>query len=529
MICALMPGSLLDQYLQSFVAASLAVVLLGLRVAVRNPEYNDDLRGASRYFVASVGTQLLTLFVEGVLWIPSFTPYFEALKLLLFCFGWIRLLIGSIIWVFRGRRDIHTPKIVRDVLDGVVYAICLVVVLRATLKVDLASLVATSAALSVVAGLALQETLGNLFAGLSLQVEHPFQVGDWVGINEHTGRVVQVAWRGTKLETLRREQVTLPNGTIAKANVVNFSRHGQVASELSIGLDYRCAPTTVKQIIREVLASLPSVLKDPPPSVQLRRFDESAMTYQVRFFVKGFDAIEDTVDVVLSTLWYRFRRDGVDIPFPHRVIELNGAPPASGPLNLAPSEKPTATTGTASRNEIRVATERADTLALLEQVDFLKPLGASGRAELAERVLRQQFGAGEVILRAGEVGDSFHVVAQGQVSVVARVGEKEQEVAKLKRGEFFGEMSLLTGEPRSATVIAGGDDATLLSMSRAAFGEVLAAHSSVAQDLADILGRRRAELDKAKEGESSNSMARAESKRIFGRLRELFNFKVAGE
>ena len=489
---------------QTAVSVLAAGLLVGLRGLIKHPQLRKDCGGAAKYFAVSLGANLAGALLDQPGHASKLVTYLDGLGLLLFTWGCCRTVVGLTIWAFRSRRGRTTPKIVRDVVDGALYAVCLVVVLRATLRVDLASLVATSAALSVMIGLALQETLGNLFAGLSLQLEHPFQVHDWISVDTFIGRVVQVAWRGTKLETLRREQVTVPNSTVAKANVVNFSRHGLVAKDITIGVSYKAPPNRVKAILEEVLASVPLVVPDPGSSVYVLGFADSAINYQLRFFAKGFENVEAAVDAVLAMIWYRFQRDGVEIPFPMRTVQIERSAPA--------------------RNELAHAPELADTLALLETVDFLKPLGPGGRAELASNVQRELYGAGEIILRAGEVGDSFHMVAAGEVAVRAKTGEEEQEVARLSRGEFFGEMSLLTGEPRSATVLAR-TDATLVTMHRSAFAEVLARHGAVAQELADILGKRRAALEQAKADADGSSVARAESKRIFGRLRELF--KVA--
>lgn len=484
------------------VSVLLGAALFGVRGLAKNEQLRKDCGGAAKYFVAALLCHALALLLEGPLGISRATLYLHVLEPLFFGFGFIRAGVGGTIWLFRSRRGLHTPKIVRDVVDGALYAVCLAVVLRATTRIDLASLVATSAALSVMIGLALQETLGNLFAGLSLQLEHPFQVGDWVAVNEFVGKVAQVAWRGTKIETLRREQVTLPNSSIAKANVVNYSRHGIVARDLTLGVAYAAPPNQVKAILLDVLAKTPQVAQDPPPRAFVLRFDDSAVTYQLRFFVKGYETAEDAVDALLGTVWYRFGREGIEIPYPQRTLHVQRPPP--------------------QKNVLVGAEELADTLQLLGTVDFLKPLGDDGRRELARSVRREVYGAGETIIRAGESGDAFHMVASGQVAVRALVGDNEAEVARLGRGEFFGEMSLLTGEPRSATVLAD-TDAVLLTMHRAAFAEVLARHASVAQDLADILGQRRAELDARKQGLTDDvGAARAESRRIFVRLRELF-------
>jgi small-conductance mechanosensitive channel/CRP-like cAMP-binding protein len=490
-------GTLFGEYVSTTIATLAFVLLLGIRAASRHSELRRDLRGAAFYFLGSVLVRLAQVFINRFLWTNALDTYLLAGREVLFAFGAIRTVVGSTSWLFRGRRGIHTPKIVRDVVDGVLFLVAIAVVLRTSLNFDVAGLVATSAALSVVVGFALQETLGNLFAGLSLQLEHPFQVGDWISVGDFTGRVAQVAWRATKLDTVRNEQVSIPNGSIAKASVINYSRHGAVARDLTVGIDYDCAPNKVKAVIQDVLQGLPDVAPVPPPRVRTLRFDDSAVIYEIRYSVKQFEQAEQVSDTILSALWYRLRREGMEIPYPHRVV---AHPEADEPSGSSPA--------------------LADTVSLLEAVDFLKPLGPDGRIELAALTRRESFGSQETIIRAGEAGDSFYLVASGEVGIRTKVGEKEQLVATLKRGQFFGEMSLLTGEPRSATVVALGD-ATLVSMNRNAFGQVLTTHHSVAHELADILGRRRAELDKAKADDSATA-SRAESKRIFGRLRELF-------
>lgn len=470
-----------------------------LRLAARNAALRQDLeRGAAYLLFAGVVRAALAT------WEPALDGPWRYLGVacdLALCFGLIRAVVGLGLWALRDRRGRPTPKIVRDVIDVVLYGVAIVGVAQATLHIDLASLAATSAALSLVLGLALQETLGNLFAGLALQLEHPFQVGDWVGVDAFTGRVIQVGWRGTKLETLRHEQVVVPNAAIAKANVINFSRFGRVGHDLNFGVSYRVPPERVRKVIQEALADLPLVMRDPKPDVQIEAYGADAITYQVRFFVTRYDLIEDGVDAILSTLWYRFGREGMEIPFPQRTVHVER-------FRRGESEG-------ASQRELQ------DTRSLLRSVDFLATLGDTGLAELAERTERQTFGPGETVLRAGEAGDTFHVVADGVVRIVAVVAGKEKEMARLSRREFFGEMSLITGEPRSANVFAV-TPVTLLTMRRAAFAEVLERHQNVAQQLADVLGKRRAELEKLRSASVDEAkLAHAESKRIFGRLLEL--------
>jgi CRP-like cAMP-binding protein len=394
-----------------------------------------------------------------------------------------------------------TPKIVRDVVDAVLYLAALSIVLRATLKVDLGGLIATSAVLSVVIGLALQETLGNLFAGLALQVDPPYGVGDWITVGPHTGKVQQIAWRQTRILTARDEHVVLPNSLVAKEVVLNYGRAGAgVARDLYIEVDYDSPPNAVRQSCLEVLSSHAKVRKSPPPCFRVTKFEASGVQYQARFFVDSFDDVDDVANELLSLLWYRLRRDGFTIPFPTRTVLLHQA----GSL------------------EAREGAQR-DLAALLATVDFLRPLGEAGLAKLATLSKMQLFGRDEVIIRQGESGESFYLIVAGEVAV--RAAEARQEVARLRRGEFFGEMSLLTGEPRTATVVARLDS-TLLCVDRGAFGEILKAHEELASSLSQALAERTANLKARSEsaGDAAASVT-LESNRIFARLRDIFRLR----
>ncbi len=210
---------------------TLAALLWLLRAAARDPALRADLKASILSFggyVAIFGTAELLDAAK----LPKLGEYARVGSSLLFALGSIQAAAGIAHWGLRSRRGLVTPKILRDVVELGLFLVAVALILHHALNIDLGGLLATSAALSVVVGLALQETLGNLFAGLVLQVEPPFSVGDWVSVAGHAGQVVQVAWRGTKIVTLRREEITIPNGVIAKESVVNFSR-----SKLGIARD----------------------------------------------------------------------------------------------------------------------------------------------------------------------------------------------------------------------------------------------------------------------------------------------------
>jgi CRP-like cAMP-binding protein len=133
------------------------------------------------------------------------------------------------------------------------------------------------------------------------------------------------------------------------------------------------------------------------------------------------------------------------------------------------------------------------------------------------------FGRGEQVIEQGEEGQTFYVVAEGTVAVLA--GKPAVEVARLSTGETFGEMSLLTGEPRAATVVAA-TDALLLELDRPTFARLFAGHDGLAPKLAQVLADRRSQLDSAA-AQPGPGGAEPEAHRILGRLRQIFSLRAA--
>ena len=334
-------------------------------------------------------------------------------------------------------RGVETPKILRDLVDGILFVMALLVILQATLDIDLTAVLASSAVISLVLGLALQETLGNLFAGLSLQAERPFGEGDWVKIGDHQGKVIEIGWRATKLLTGSGEGLTIPNNAVAKQAVLNLSRRGSVMRKVTLALPYDVPPNALKDAALTVLRAHPRIVEEPAPLVRTAELAASAIQYEVLFWVGRWEQGGEVEDEVRSQLWYRLQRAGLALG------------PVGNELRLARAP--------------RVATQpgEVDVGALLAQVDFLAPVEPRLRDALAARARVVRFGRGEVVLRQGDTAPApFYVVADGEVVVRVRTpAGRDDEVARLGPGEFFGEMAALTGDPRTATVAAACDSA----------------------------------------------------------------------
>lgn len=484
------------------VGAILLVALFGSRTLTSDRHLRQDLDGALRLLAAFLGLRVLAFAANGTI-SEGWATALRLLWMLTFAFACIRALVGVAFWMLRFRRATVVPKIVHDVLSGALYVLAALPIIKSTLKVDLAGLVATSAILSVVLGLALQDTLGNLFAGLSLQLERPFEVGDVVTVGEHTGRIAQVGWRATRIETFRNENITLPNNIIAREAVKNFTRGGTaLGTDVYLRMSYAMPPNRVKGAVMDTLRELPDVLPWPEPHIRTWAYDENGVRYQVRFFAADFDASVRSMEALHTRLWYRFQQDGLDVALPQRVTH-----------QAAPSDRPFRTLD--------------ETLGLLSSVDLLQLLRPEDLRSLAAEVLPRRFRPGERIIQQGQAGNTFYVVAQGTVSV--RTGTPEREVTHMSAGSYFGEMSLLTGEPRSASVVAV-DEVELLEVARPTFGRVLSAHPELAQSLAELLGQRRSELRAVSQlpGGAAAGEAAPEAKRIFGRLKEIFRLNEGG-
>jgi hypothetical protein len=333
-------------------------------------------------------------------------------------------------------------------------------------------LLTTSAVSAVVLGFALQDTLGNAFAGLAIQSEKPFHVGEWIKVADYEGRVAEVTWRATKLRTKSGNLVVLPNNFIAKEAIINYSEPAApVRLEVTVGAAYEAPPNQVKAVMLEAMRNCSRVLASPAPDVVLLEFDASAITYKARFWIAEFERDEISRDEVRTAIYYAFQRRQIEIPFPIQVEYSRevAAPDPSARLD---------------------ATER-----FLASVDLFSDIPPEVRREIVTSASPAVYGAGEAIVRQGAPGQSMFVIASGSVSIVLEPARNE--VAKTHAGGYFGEMSLLTGEPRTATVLAIGD-VDVIEIGVDLFRRLAEAHPQAIAKIGEAAMRRRAELDAAR-------------------------------
>ena len=425
------------------------------------------------------------------------TPYLNALLFGTVAIGVVRIVLTVFVdFYLRQRGGAAVSAIFRDVASVIAYFLVIVVVLRSTLDINLASLVATSAALTVIIGLALQDVLSNLFSGLVLELEAPFSRGDWVRVGAFEGKVEETGWRTTKLRTRVNELVTLPNALLSKEALVNYSRPDRSFGDtLHFAAAYEAAPNVVKDAVLSVFGVDPAVLPVPRTEVRLIEYGDSGIGYAIRYWITDFDNLERIRNRLMSNLWYAFQRANVRIPFPARdLFVYQGRAPQL------------------------LATEPMDVVGTLRRVPLLAPLNEAALVQLAGRVRRLTFGAGEFVVRESEPGDSFYVVERGRAEVILGRDGAARTVGDLQTADVFGEMSLLAGEPRSATVRAV-TDLSVVTVDREAFKQIITADPAILEPLSEIAARRLAEQQEYRRSLASASSPEVERQQA-QRLRE---------
>lgn len=367
-----------------------------------------------------------------------------------------------------GRHQTRFPKLLVDILRLLLVLVGAAFVVSGVWQQPLGGLLTAIGVSSIVLGLALQNTLDNVMAGIAVLAESPFEVGDWVRVGDVTGEVMEMNWRSVRVRTRDMDLVVVPNSVIGKETIVNVSRPTRVHGERHvIGFSYDDPPNKVKRVLTNVALKTRGIVAQPAPSTRVKNYADFSIEYEVRFFIEDFARQPQILDEFMTMVWYAAKRNGMTIPFP---IQTSYEYHAELPERADP------------RTGMREA---------LARVPVFVPLSPEELEALSHEASREEYGRGERVVHQGEKGESFFLVQSGTAIVLVRdAGGEEREVARLGRGEFFGEMSALTGEPRSASVTAA-DDLELLVVHKAAFQRMLTARPALAQEMAEIVEARR--------------------------------------
>jgi small-conductance mechanosensitive channel/CRP-like cAMP-binding protein len=396
------------------------------------------------------------LVVQLVLWLSLMVLVVRLAGLLVFNVGW------------RLRKGQPAPSLLRDIFAIIAYVLIVASLLKFYFDLSVGALLSGSALLGVILGLALQDTLGNLFAGVSLHADKPFDVGDVITVGKWTGVVESVTWRAAKIRTFTNHLVHVSNSQIAKEYVEVCPRENLNARIVFFNALYTDSPAKVIHIVREAVREAENVSQDITPVVRIRDFAESSVDYEVKYWLENYARYNDTDALVRQRIWYAYRRAGLNFAFPTRTLYVERPRPA----------------GTAGMDSL---TER------LAAVDIFAPLSAEELQRLAAAAENHVYAPGETIIRRGEAADSMFVVHRGRVEVrvPSEDGREQRTVAALSEGNFFGEMALFTGEPRNANVVAA-EETEVLEIGRRAMKPLFDTNPELVESLSHIIAERRA-------------------------------------
>jgi small-conductance mechanosensitive channel len=532
MLPASMDDFLIDQLLSGTGLFFVAFAVLALTaLAVRSLSDNPETRRRALVVVALLGLvvslKLLleaippettqTVIVEGRRVVRTVeNPAYVVTSVAMLIAGLLALMLtGALVvvdFLMVQRLGLEVPAILRDVTIIAVFFVGILLILYYRTELDVTGLFTTSAVISIVIGLALQDTLGNLFSGLALQTERSFKVGDWVRFGEREGVVTDISWRATILRTRANDLVIIPNTVISKDVLINYSRPSRVhASMAQVGVHYRHTPAEVIAAIEEAADQTAGVLKRPRVDVRTKDFADFAVTYEVKYWIKDYEELEDIADDFMTRVWYAFDRRGVEIPFPIRNVYMREMTPET--------------------ERAAAAADDARIYELLRRVELFNALTDEEAQKLAARARVEHFYTGETVVRQGAAGDSLYIIDQGRVEVVVSHDGRSERIAVLGRNEFLGEISLMTGAERTATVVTL-EPTRFFVIDRDAFRDTLLSNPAIAERISETLSRRRAELEAthaALHRAAVESIEGEEKSQILTRIWDFFGFRGGNE
>jgi len=378
-------------------------------------------------------------------------------------------LINRYVWdlYFEQKRQTLIPHFLREVVGGIVFLIVLLFVLSYGYHAEaqLKGLLAGSGVIAIIVGFAGQNLFAGIIGGISIQINRPYKVG------ERFAEVMEINWRSTRLRTNDAIYLDIPNNEMVGHTIVNLHYPTEVhAMRIRVGVEYKNRPNRVKDALFRAASTADGVLAEPKVKVFLVDFAEFAVIYEIKFYMGNHSRINEINDAVRTNVWYELKRQGITIPFPIRTLQLE-------------------------RKAVRPVQEDYDEArTILRDEPLFECLSDAQIDNLVKEARLNCFGRGESVIQEGAEGDSMFVLLRGAAQVSVSKNGSLIPVATLNAGDCFGEMSLLTGERRMATVQAKSD-CYVLEIGKPVMAEVIRDSPDCLELLSQLLARRKLETE----------------------------------
>ncbi len=347
-------------------------------------------------------------------------------------------LVNRYIWDFYFEKRRHTtiPHFLRELVGGIIFLIVLLFVLSFGYHAEgqLKGLLAGSGVVAIIVGFAGQNLFAGIIGGIAIQINRPYKLGDWLKVGDTYAEVREINWRSTRLCTNDDIYLDIPNNEMVSHQIVNLHYPTEIhAMRIRVGVEYKNPPNLVKDALGRAAQSAKNVVPNPPVKVFLVDFADHAVIYEIKYYMGNHARINETNDAVRTNVWYELKRQGITIPFPIRTLHVERKAVAS------------------MQEEYQEAT------AILRSEALFECLSDEQIDSLVRQSQVSHFGRGERVIGEGAEGDSMFVLLRGATEVSISKNGTSFPVATLKAPDCFGEMSLLTGEHRTATVRAETD------------------------------------------------------------------------
>lgn len=418
------------------------------------------------------------------------------------CLVFLRLIIP--------RFGLHPPRILEELLILLAYIIWVLIQLS-ILGLDLSSLVTSTAVVTAVIAFAMQDTLGNILSGLALQLDHSFHIGDWIELEKPNndliqGKVIQVQWRHTAIETINGERVLVPNSILMKSLVVLTGgmtvpiRRRAVYFYCDFGLD----PAQVIRAVEYALANanIELVSNKIKPSCIINNMDNGMVTYAVYYWLSNPRSPGQADSFIRQHVIALFQRNNWRFSAPYMDLGVYNA----NPKQMVPQMD---------------SAELSNRCLILRSNSLFDPLSDDEIEQLSKQLQIQQYVSGSLLAKQGEIGDCLFILVSGVASVWLETENENVLLAELGQDQIIGEMSLMTGEPRRATVMAK-TDVVCYMLDHDGFKKILQQRPVLAESFADLLFNRKNELASAAD-KLNQPAARVEKDHILKRIRQLFS------
>jgi small-conductance mechanosensitive channel/CRP-like cAMP-binding protein len=384
-------------------------------------------------------------------------------------------LVNRYVWdlYYEKKRQTTIPHFLREVVSGIIFLIVLLLVLSYGYHAEaqLKGVLAGSGVVAIIVGFAGQNLFAGIIGGISIQINRPYKVGDWLQVGERFAEVKEINWRSTRLCTNDDIYLDIPNNEMVSHQIVNLHYPTEIhAMRIRVGVEYKNPPNRVKDALGRAAQSAKNVVPDPPVKVFLVDFADHAVIYEIKYYMGNHARINETNDSVRTNVWYELKRQGITIPFPIRTLRVERkAPP-------------------------QVQKEQEEAKAILRDEALFECLSDEQIDSLVQQSRVSNFGRGERVIREGAEGDSMFVLLSGAAEVSISKNGTSIPVATLKAPDCFGEMSLLTGERRTATVRAE-TDCQVMEIGKPVMAELLRAAPDCLERLSELLAKRKMETE----------------------------------